>query len=356
MAVTIVETRPDAGVTGGVDTHLDVHVAAVLDATGVVLGVESFPTTPAGFAALRGWLCGHGQDRGGVARVGIEGTGSYGAGLARHLRAGGIVVIEVDRPNRQRRRRAGKTDSIDAIEAARAAQSGRASGVAKTADGCAEALRALLVARRSGREARIRCLNQLRHLGFNAPDDLREQFRGVTIAVLVRSAAGLRPDINGDPVTYATKLAMRTLAARIKTIDRDNTQLDQDIARLVTATAPTLVELVGVGPYSAALLLVAAGDNPERIRSEAAFAHLCGVAPIEASSGKTSRHRLNRAGNRQANHALWRIVFTRLGCDERTKKYAERRLTEGRNKPEIIRSLKRYVAREIYPHLLAAPN
>lgn len=349
--MTIVETRPGTGVTGGIDTHLDTHVAAALDAAGVVLGVERFAATTGGFRSLHVWLAGHGERHGGIDRVGMEGTGSYGAGLARHLRAAGVEVIEVDRPNRQARRRTGKTDSIDAVEAARAVQSGRACGLAKTADSNVEALRALMVARRSGSDTRTRCLNQLRHLGFNAPDDLREQFRGVTITVLVHTAAGLRPDITGDPVAYATKQAMRTLGTRVTCIDRDTIELDKDIVRLVAATAPALTELVGVGPHSAAVLLIAAGDNPERIHSEAAFAHLCGAAPIEASSGKTTRHRLNRAGNRQANHALWRIVFTRMGCDERTKIYVNRRLAEGRSKPEIIRSLKRYVAREVFPLL-----
>jgi transposase len=299
MAMTIVETtRP---ITGGVDTHLDVHVAAALDANGGVLGVQSFATTSIGFVELHGWLTTFGL----VARVGVEGTGAYGAGLARYLRGQGLEVIEVDRPNRQQRRRAGKSDTVDAVEAARAALSGRASGIAKTADGNAEAIRALLIAKRSARDTRIMCLNQIRHLGFTAPDDLRERLRGVS---------------------------RRRLA-------------------LVRATAPGLLALAGVGIDTAAILIVAAGDNPQRLHSEAAFAHLCGVAPIEASSGKTIRHRLNLGGNRQANHALWRIVFTRMSGDERTRKYVARRLAEGRSKPEIIRILKRYVARDVYKHL-----
>ena len=344
MAMTIVETRP---ITGGVDTHLDVHVAAALDANGGVLGVESFPTTTAGFAELHAWLARFGP----LGRVGVEGTGAYGAGLARFLRGVGVAVVEVDRPNRQARRRHGKSDTVDAVEAARAALSGRAAGVAKTADGNVEAIRALLVANRSGRDARIKCLNQIRHLGFTAPDELRERFRGVTVDTLARQAAALRPNPAGDPVVYATKLAMHTLGRRIVDIDADNARLDGELATLVRATAPSLVELYGVGIHTAAILLVAAGDNAERISSEAAFAHLCGVAPIHASSGKTTRHRLNRGGNRQANHALWRIVFTRMSSDPRTRAYVERRTIEGRSKREIIRVLKRYVAREVYRHL-----
>jgi transposase len=333
---------------GGVDTHLDTRVAAALDANGGVLGIESFATTPQGFRALHEWLAGFGP----IARVGVEGTGAYGVGLARHLRGEGLEVIEVDRPNRQLRRILGKSDTVDAIEAARAVLSGRARNVAKTADGNVEAMRALLIAKRSGREARITCLNQLRHLGFCAPDDLRERFRGVPRDRLAAVAAALRPRSDSDPVTYATKLAMRTLARRVLTLVEDNNALDSILAELAAATAPRLLELYGIGIDTAAILLVAAGDNAERVRSEAAWAHLCGVAPLPATSGKvTQRHRLNRGGNRQANHALWRIVFTRMASEPRTRIYVQRRLDEGLSKPEIIRILKRYVARETFRHL-----
>jgi transposase len=345
MAMTMLETRP---VTGGVDTHLDIHVAAALDANGGLLGVESFATTPEGFTALYRWLASFGP----VARVGVEGTGAYGAGLARHLRRAGIEVIEVDRPNRLLRRVAGKSDTVDAVEAARAVLSGRARGVAKTADGNVEAMRALLIAKRSSREARITCLNQLRHLGFCAPDELRERFRGVPRTQLADVAAALRPRLDSDPVTYATKLAMRALARRVLSAVEDTDHIDTVLAHLVTATAPGLLELYGVGIDTAAILLVAAGDNADRLHSEAAWAHLCGVAPLPATSGKVSqRHRLNRGGNRQANHALWRIVFTRMSSESRTRAYVTRRLDEGLSKPEIMRVLKRYVARETYRHL-----
>jgi transposase len=347
MAMTIVETRQ---ITGGVDTHLDTHVAAAIDSNGGVLGVESFVTTTAGFAELHTWLISFGI----LDRVGVEGTGAYGAGLARFLRGAGVIVIEVGRPNRQARRAHGKSDSIDAVEAARAALSGRAAAVAKTADGNVEAVRVLMVAYRSGRETRTKCLNQLRHLGFCGPDELRERFRGVTVAGLAETAAALRPNPNGDAVMYATKLAIQTLGRRVVDIDADCARLHGELADLVKATAPSLIDLPGVGIHTAALLLVAAGDNAQRITSEAAWAHLCGVAPIHASSGKVTRHRLNRGGNRQANHALWRIVFTRMGSDQRTRTYVERRLLEGRSKPEMMRVLKRYVARQVYRHLPAA--
>ncbi len=301
-------------------------------------------------AELHAWLI----DFGTLSRVGVEGTGAYGAGLARFLRTMDVAVIEVGRPNRQARRQHGKSDSIDAVEAARAALSGRATAVAKTADGNVEAIRVLLVAHRSGRDTRIKRLNQLRHLGFCDPDELRERFRGVAVDRLAETAAALRANPDGDLVVYTTKLAMQTLGRRVVGIDADCSRLHGELAGLVKATAPSLLDLPGVGTHTAALLLVAAGDNADRITSEAAFAHLCGVAPIHASSGKTVRHRLNRGGNRQANHALWRIVFTRMGSDARTRAYVERRLGEGRSKPEIMRVLKRYVAREVYRHLPTA--
>jgi transposase len=346
MAMTIVEsTRP---VTGGVDTHADVHVAAAVDANGGVLGVESFATTPAGYLELHHWLAKFGT----VDRVGVEGTGAYGAGLARHLRGQGLMVIEVDRPNRQERRRNGKSDDLDAIEAARAALSGRASGIAKSADGDVEAIRALLVARRSGRNVRIKYLNQIRHLVFTAPDELRERLRDVPVDQLARTAAALRPAAGGDPVVHATKLAIATLGRRVVALETDGKRLDDVLDTLVHRRAPSLLEIYGVGTHTAAILLVAAGDNPHRLKNEAAFAHLCGVAPLRASSGKVHRHRLNPGGNRQANHALWRIVFTRMSGDERTRKYVARRLADGRSTREIMRVLKRYVARELYPHLV----
>lgn len=342
--MTIVETR---AITGGVDTHLDNHVAAALDAIGGTLGVESFAATPAGYRELLAWLASFGD----VGRVGVEGTGAYGAGLARFLRAEGLEVIEVDRPNRQARRRAGKSDPADAVEAARGALSGRARGVAKSADGRVEAIRTLVVAKRSNRECRTKTLNQIRHLTYTAPDDLRERFRGVRKERLGEVAASLRPRSGGDPVRYATKLSLQMLGRRVVELEDEAAVLNEQLARLVLHVAPTLLDLYGVGPDTAAILLVAAGDNPERIRSESAWAHLCGVAPVPASSGKVTRWRLNQGGNRQANHALWRIVITRMRYHAPTRAYVERRLADGRSKPEIIRSLKRYVAREVYRHL-----
>jgi len=342
--MTIVEAR---AVTGGVDTHLDTHVAAALDPIGGLLGVKTFDTDALGCRALLGWLGGFGT----VARVGVEGTGSYGAGLARVLRQAGVEVVEVDRPNRQARRRQGKSDPIDAVEAARAVLSGRCRGEAKTRDGAVEAMRALVVARRSTRSVRTKTLNQMRHLGFTAPPELGERLRGLSPVALAEECASLRPRPGGDLVVYATKLALRTLGRRALELGEDYIALTSYLGELVRATSPSLLEVHGIGVDTAAILLVAAGDNPERLRSEAAWAHLCGVAPIEASSGKVTRRRLNRGGDRQANHALWRIALVRMRSDPRTRAYVERRLEEGRSKLEIIRILKRYIAREVYRHL-----
>ena len=345
MAKMIVE--PGRVVVGGVDTHLDVHVAAALDPIGGVLAVESFPTTPQGYQALLKWMEGFGH----VGKVGVEGTGAYGAGLGRFLRRAGVEVIEVDRPNRQMRRTKGKSDPADAVEAARAVMSGRATGSPKSRDGNVEAIRALLVAKRSAREGRLRAVHQMRQLSFTAPDQLRCRLKGLSTTDFVLEAAALRPRTSSDPVTFATKMALASLGRRVQDLEDEAATLDERLAQLVHATAPNMLELHGVGIDTAAVLLVAAGDNSARLRSEAAWAHLCGVSPIEASSGKITRHRLNRGGDRNANQALWRIVMTRIACDPRTQAYLERRTSEGRSKREVIRVLKRYVAREVYKQL-----
>jgi transposase len=333
-------------ITGGVDTHRDVHVAAALDARGGKLGVRSFPTTPAGHQDLLVWLGAFGP----VERVGVEGTGAWGAGLTRHLLAAGLAVIEVDRPNRQHRRRAGKSDPTDAVAAARAAQSGEAAGLAKDRTGAVEAIRTLRVARRSAQAARRQAVNQLHSLVTTAPVELREQLRNLNGRALVTRTARFRPGIAGDPLN-AAKVTMRALARRVGSLEAEVAELDRLLVPLVATLAPGLVALHAVGTETAGALLVSAGENASRLHSEAAFAHLCGVAPIEASSGQVVRRRLNRGGDRQANSALWRIVLIRMHTDERTKAYVERRLREGKSKREIMRSLKRYVAREVWRQL-----
>ena len=330
-------------VTGGVDTHLDVHVVAALDEKGTLLGVEAFETTRLGYKKLLAWL----EDFGPVTLVGVEGTSSYGAGLTRHLHAEGIAIVEVDRPNRQRRRRKGKSDPEDAIAAARAAFSGDANGAAKTQDGNVEAMRVIRMARLSARRSRTLALNQMRALISTAPEPLRDELRHLSVARLLARAASYRPGTKRDLVSL-NKLTLRTLARRAIDLENEVKSYDALLEPLVAETAPELVAALGIGTDSAAALLVAAGDNPHRLRSEAAFAHLCGTSPIDASSGKHKRHRLNRSGDRQANSALWHIALTRSVYDPRTTAYIERRMKEGLTKKEAFRCLKRYIGREVY--------
>lgn len=336
-------TDPTRRITGGVDTHKDAHVAAALDGLGQVLGTESFPATPAGYRRLLEWL----QRFGELTAVGVEGTGAWGAGLTRFLTANGTVVVEVQRPNRQHRRRHGKSDPADAIGAARAVQSGEATGEPKAATGEVEAIRFLQIARRSAIKARTQAANQLHAVLVTAPDELRGALAALDTPTLVSRAARLRPGRVDGP-TGAAKLTLLTLARRWQALTAEIATLDAHLDKLTTACAPTLVELNGVGTQTAAALLTAAGDNPGRLRSEGSFASLCGTSPLDASSGRQQRHRLNRSGDRQANAALYIIVLCRLRWDPATQAYMARRLAEGRTRKEVIRCLKRYVARHVH--------
>jgi len=338
-------TMPQAEriVTVGVDTHKDTHAAAVVDEVGRPLASCQIPTTAGGYQQLVGWAEGFGA----VARFGVEGTGAYGAGLARFLADRGYEVVEVDRPNRQLRRRRGKSDPVDAEAAARAALSGEAAGQPKARDGYVEMIRALRVARRSAIKAATQAANQLDSLVLTAPEQLRAKLRGLKPAELVAVAARLRPGAITSPLA-ATKLALCELARRYQALTAEIQRLDVELDRLVAKAAGKLVARKGVGTDVAGALLVAAGDNPDRLRSEASFASLCGSSPLDASSGRQQRHRLNRGGDRQANSALWRIVIVRMSCDQPTIDYVKRRIKEGKNKKEAIRCLKRYVAREVY--------
>jgi transposase len=323
------------------------HVAAALDSVGGLLGVQEFPATAAGYAELPGWL----GSLGDLALAGVEGTGSYGAGLARYLAAAGVRVVEVDRPDRQDRARPGKSGPLDAVSAARAAQSGRASGAPRGRDGTVEAIRALMVAKRGARQERTQAVSQARALIVTGPEELRARFAQRSPAQLITAIAAPRP---GDVPGYAARVALRGLGRRAQFPDSQLDRLDELIGPLVTERAPGLLALHGAGPDTAALLLVAAGDHPERLRSESSRAHLCGVAPVPASSGKTAgRYRLNRGGDRQANSALWRIVMVTMSSHPATRACADRRGKEGLPKKEIIRCLKRYAAREVYRQLRA---
>ena len=345
--MTIVEAA--RGITGGVDTHRDVHVAAALDPLGGLLGTESFYTDSAGYKALlalaRGLRRRH-QDRRRGHRLLWLGPGPLPAPgrASRSSRSTGRIARSAAA--------AGKSDPLDAVEAARAALSGRASGKPKSRDGAVEAIRVLVVAKRSARQARVKALIQMRHLGYTAPEQLRCRLKGLSVPALVAEGSRLRPTRSPDPVTAATKASLSSLAHRIEALDDELAELDERIEALLVATVPDLLDLFGVGPDTAAALVMAAGDNPERLHSEAAWAHLCGVSPIPTGSGKTSgRVKAHDGGDRQANSALWRIVMVRIAHDPETQLYFERRVKEGKTKHEVIRILKRYVAREVYRYL-----
>lgn len=338
-------TMPDSEsiVIGGVDTHRDTHTAAAVDPLGQLIATASFPTSVGGYRALLGWLSGFGS----LGAVGVEGTGSYGAGLARFLESQQIEVVEVIRPNRQYRRRHGKSDPVDAVAAARAVISGEARAVPR-GEGPTEVLRVLRVARNSAVRQRTAVANQIHALVLTAPDDLRQQLRGLSVCRITRTASRWRPS---DPLdsTQATRLALRTLSRRWRALKDEIDELTGHIQSVVRRTAPAgLLDQIGVGPIVAADLMITAGTNPERVTNAASFAALCGVSPVDASSGKQQRHRLNRGGDRQANAALHRAVIVRLRYDQPTRAYLTRRLTEGKTRKEAIRCLKWYLARSIH--------
>ena len=336
----------------GVDTHLDFHVAVAMDHMGRRLGESSVPTTVKGYEGLLCWAEGFGPLR----CAGVEGTSSYGAGLARHLKSQGIEVLEVERPKRRRggsRRNVEKSDPSDAERAARAVLAGETSGVPKSGDGRVEMIRTLRAARRSAMKARTQAANQLQGLRVTAPDELLNRLRGLSRKELVSVAARFRIGDDLRDVPSATKFALRSVARRYEALSEEIAELEAHLDRLVAQVAPELVSLAGIGTDHAATLLMVAGDNPQRLRSEASLASLCGVSPIEASSGKVVRHRLNRGGNREANRALYMICLARMRRDRRTKEYVARRTQEGKSKREIIRCLKRYVAREVYRVLIS---
>jgi transposase len=342
----LAEARP--AIVAGVDTHKELHVAAAVDSNRRLLGVEQFSTTRAGYRALVRWLRGLGE----VQRVGIESTGSYGAGITRHLRRVGIEVVEVARPERSDRPSRGKSDPFDAEAVARASLVLKRVTAPKAGNGKVEALRVLRVTRTTAVKSRRAALQLLRNQIVAAPDDVRESLRNLTRMQLIRTCAAFRPDLSiiGDPVV-AVRLSLRSRARRMVMLDDEIAALNEQIERLVKEINPALISCLGVGMEVARQPLVTAGDNPDRMRSEAGFAMLCGVAPLPASSGQTKRHRLNRGGDRNANSALHLTVITRMRTDPRTRDYVIRRTAHGLSKPDIIRCLKRYLARELFPLL-----
>lgn len=329
----------------GIDTHKDTNVVAVIDSIGRLITTAAFATTSTGCDQLHEWLVSNGP----VSVVGIEGTGSYGAGIAALLTGRGLAVVEVNRPDRALRRRHGKTDTIDAEAAARSALNGNAQGLPKSRDGIVESIRLHRLMLMTLRKSRTACINTLRAVLVTAPAAIRDELEALSPAVLFTRCARLRVDAgpSGDPAV-AVKQTLRTLARHIQGLDIELARLRAGLTTLAESANPELMATRGIGVDSACALLVAAGDNPERMHSESAFASLCGASPIEASSGRTVRHRLNRGGDRQANSALWRIAMIRLNTDPATQAYAQRRRGESKTDRDILRCLKRHIAREIY--------
>lgn len=343
--IPVTKSKQTIPVVGGVDTHKDLHVAAVVDDNDQVLGTQSFATTRQGYKLMLTWM----RSFGDLQRIGVECTGSYGAGLLRYMQVAGVDILEVTAPDKLDRRRRGKNDDFDAQSAAHAAFARRRTVTPRSRDGMVESLRVLKVCRKTAVQARRIALQIIQTTIVCAPDRLRELLRNMTRMKLIRTLAAWRPDLTGyRDVEEAYKIALKSLARRYLELHDEVADLDDMIKAIVTDLAPELIARNGVGLNSAAQLLLTAGDNPERLRSEASFAALCGVSPVPASSGKTTRHRLNRGGDRAANSALHIIAIGRLRLDPKTQEYVARRIAEGHSKLEAIRCVKRYIAREVF--------
>jgi transposase len=335
----------------GVDTHKNTHVAMALNGIGGTLSELSVPATTAGYQHLEAWA----TELGEVTAFGVEGTGSYGAGLASHLRRRGHRVLEVNRPNRQARRQAGKSDTLDAQNAARAVLARTATGLPKSAEGTVEMIRQVKIAKDTAVKARTQAMVALKSLIVTAPSELRERLEPLADRLLIQACLALEIEGMHTPGD-AARYSLRNLARRYHDLEGEALCHDRVLETLTGRANPMLTELFGVGADSAAELLIVAGDNPERITNDAALAKLCGACPIPASSGKTQRHRLNRGGHRQANAALHRILVVRMRFHQPTISYVTRRTQEGKSKTEIMRCLKRFLVRELFHVIVPRPE
>lgn len=328
----------------GIDTHADTHHVALITEFGKHVADRKFLAVGSGYREIAEYITQYGP----VIAVGIEGTGSYGAELTRVLTAGGFTVKEVNRPNRQARRLHGKSDPLDAYQAAESVLAERGTSTPKTRTGYVEALRVLRTARTSAMKARTAVLTQISAVLTAAPEPIRAKYRGQSNEARARAMASSRPGTDVADPMIATAVTLKRMAARYHYLSAEITDSDGELAGIIAINAPELTLIKGVGTAVASQLLVTIGDNPERLTTEAQFAALVGVAPIPASSGKTSRHRLSRGGDRAANASIHRIVLVRMAKDQRTRDYVAKRTADGKGKLEIMRCLKRYVAREIY--------
>lgn len=338
-------------VIAGIDTHADTHHVAVIDSDGRRLGDAGFPATLIGYQAIAAFIGAFGL----IQHVGIEGTHSYGAGVTMHLQSAGIRVVEVIRPNRQVRRMRGKSDPIDAYEAAKSVLASPAHPEPKQLDGVVEALRYVHAARRSAIKARAATRVQIKSLLVTAPEPIRARYRAHTDKKLIPALARIRPASEENLVDRTVLSSLKSLARRYQHLAAEAAALDLDLEQLVAQANPALQQVKGIGTVTAAQLLITAGENADRLKSEASFAALCGTNPIPASSGKTTRHRLNRGGDRHANSALHQIAVSRITCDQRTRDYIAKKRGEGKNTKEILRCLKRAIAREVFAIITNPP-
>jgi len=337
-------TNEDIKVIAGVDTHADTHHVALITEYGKHLADQKFLAVGSGYREIAEYITQYGP----VTAVGIEGTGSYGAELARVLAKDGFDIKEVNRPNRAHRRLHGKSDPLDAYQAAESVLAERGTSTPKTRDGYVEALRVLRTARTSALKARTAVLTQISGVLTAAPEAVRAKYRGQTSEARAKAMAGTRPSGDIADPAVATAVTLKRMGARHHYLTTEIDETDAELGRIIAEHAPALTQINGVGTAVASQLLVTIGDNPERLTTEAQFAALTGTAPIPASSGKTTRHRLSRGGDRAANAAIYRIVLVRMSKDQRTRDYVAKRTADGKSKKEIMRCLKRYVAREIY--------
>jgi transposase len=331
-------------VIAGIDTHADTHHVAVIDTTGRKLGDAGFPATLIGYQAIAAYIAAFGL----VRQVGVEGTHSYGTGITLHLQDAGIRVVEVIRPNRQVRRMRGKSDPIDAYAAAATVLATDDHPEPKQADGIVEAIRFVHAARRSAVKARVAARVQIKSLLVTAPENIRGRYRALGDTALFPALARAQPAREANTLSRTVVASLKSLARRHQQLTAEITALETELGQLVSAVNPGLQQARGIGTNTAAQLLITAGENSDRLKSEASFAALCGASPIPASSGKTTRHRLNRGGDRDANAALHQIALARLSCDQRTRDYAARKQHEGKGTKEILRCLKRAIAREVF--------
>lgn len=345
MVTTHPEQAQQTIVVAGVDTHKDTHHVAVLDLTGRSLADHQFPASPQGYRELLEFVAAHGV----IDKIGVELTGSYGAGLTRYLTAAGVAVAEVNTTDKATRARRGKDDAIDAVAAAQKALAGMATATPKNTTAAAESVRLLTAVRNLAVKQRTQAMNQVHAHIVTAPEQLREQLRAMPRATLLRTLRGLRPDRGRltEPL-QAAKIALKALAERVQALDEEISTADADLTILVTATTPTLLARPGIGVHTAAQLLITAASNVDRLPNSATFARLCGAAPVPVSSGKTNRMRLHRGGDRQANRALHMIIIGRIKHDQRTQAYVAKKTAQNHSKRDAIRALKRYLCREVF--------